>query len=137
MLQSVDESFDHVAELVPLAIVTACATIAARWDDRLSASRSNLSAQRIAVVSLVGNHVFGFEDFQQDFSTGHVVAFSFGQVQLDRLALASDRDVDLGQTLPARLLAGNGQRESRPDASHPRVIFDERKIISPGYTQSA
>jgi hypothetical protein len=94
MLESVDESFDHVAELIPFAIVTARSTIATRWDDRLSAARANLLAQRIAIVPLVGYHVLGFEAFQQDFGAGHVMAFPFGQMQLDRLALAINRDVD-------------------------------------------
>ena len=94
MLESVDDSFQHIAELVPLAIVTASATIATRWDYRLSAGRSNLLAERIAIVPLVSNHVLGFEAFQQDLSAGHIVAFPFGQMEFGRLALVIDRDVD-------------------------------------------
>jgi hypothetical protein len=100
MLKSVGESFDHIAEFVPLTVVAASAAIAARWDDRLGACRANLFAQRIAVISLVGNHMLGFEAFQQDFGTGHIVALPFGRMQLDRLALAIDRDVDFSTEAP-------------------------------------
>jgi hypothetical protein len=102
MLEAVDESFDYVAELVSLAIVTASATIATRWYDRLSADRANLLAQWIAVISLVGNHVRRFEAFQQDLGASHIVAFPFSQMQFDRPAIAINRDVDFGAEAPTR-----------------------------------
>ena len=108
MLESVDESFDHVAELVGFAIMTASAAIAMRWEDWLIAGRANFLAQRVAVVSLPGNYMAGLEAFQQDFGAGHVVSFLFAQMQLDRLALVSDRYLDLGAEAPAGTSQSSG-----------------------------
>jgi hypothetical protein len=80
MFEFVDELFDHDAELLPFAIMTANGDNATRWDDRLSAGKANLLAQRTAVVSLVGNDVLRCEAFQQDLGAGHLVAFPFGQM---------------------------------------------------------
>jgi hypothetical protein len=100
MLEPVYESFDYVAELVPLAVIAASAAVATRRDDRLGACSADVLPQRIAVISLVGNHMLGFEAFQQYVGARDVMAFPFGQMQLNRLALAVDRDVDLGAETP-------------------------------------
>jgi hypothetical protein len=125
MLESVDEPFDDVAELVPLAIVTARAAVAARWDDRLGAGRANRFTQRIAVVPLVGNHVLGFDAFQQDSRASHVVAFPFGQMQLHRLEVVTDRDVDLGTEAPT----GTSQRLGVLPPFAPAACWWARTIV--------
>jgi hypothetical protein len=118
MLEFVDEPLDHVAELVPFAIMTANVDIATRWDDRLSAGRANLLAQRIAVLFLVGDDVLRCEAFQQDLGAGNVLAFPFGQMQLGRLALAVNRDVDFG----AEASAGMSQALGVLPLLYPRML---------------
>ena len=77
-----------------MAIMRASAAIATRWDYWLGAGRANLLAQWVAIVSLVGHDIAGLEAFLQDLDAGHIASFAFGQMQLDRLPIASDRDVD-------------------------------------------
>jgi hypothetical protein len=48
----------------------------------------------VAVVPLVSDHEPRLESFQHDFRAGYVVPLPFRQMQLDRLALAADCDVD-------------------------------------------
>ena len=96
--ESVDELFDDIAEFVPLMVVTASTAIATQWSDQLSTRSANLLAQWISVKFPVVNHVF--KNFQEDFGTADVIQFPFGQVWLDRLALAIERDVNLLLKLP-------------------------------------
>ena len=95
VLDSVDEAFDYVAELIPLAIVPADAMSAARWNHGLGTDGANLVAQWVTIVSLIADHVPRFEVFQQDLGAGYVMPLPFRQMQLGRLAPAVDRDVDL------------------------------------------
>ena len=96
MLDAIDKSFDYVAELVPFAVMSANATIVARRDDRFGTVGASLPAQWITIVPLVADHALRFEAFQKDARAGYVVPLSYAQMQLGRLALAVDRNVDFG-----------------------------------------
>jgi hypothetical protein len=108
LLDVVDEAFNHVAELVLLAIKSDTAMSSAGSNGWLGASRPAVATQRIASVCVVPNDLLGFEAFQQNLGADYVMSLRFCQIQLDQLDPAADCNLALAAETAAGWSQGLG-----------------------------
>lgn len=102
LLKSIEESLDEVSRLVTVPVDFALRKpIASGRDDGLSTRGFDGLDQRIAVISLVGNHRPGWDGRYEGSPLCDIGDLTAGQDHSDRIAQCIDRRMDLcGQPSP-------------------------------------
>lgn len=97
LLESIEESIDQVSRLVAMPVdFPSREPIAPRRDDGLSASRFDSLDQRIAVVTLVGNHSAGRDGRHEGGTLCDIGDLTSGENKSNRIAQCIDCCMDLG-----------------------------------------
>src|SRR5207247_964067 len=103
LFQDIDETLDHVAFLILLAIVVArLVAILARRNHGHGSVGLDLGDQRVTVVGLVADHFFGLAIPNQIGRFGDIMILSWTQKDLRRLAQAIDGHMNLRADAAAR-----------------------------------